>query len=43
VFVQIEFEVHNVKNASGSAPAKALGFYVAKKGARLEELSAPAK
>ena len=36
-------EVHNVKNASSSAPAKALAFYVAKKGARLEDLSVPAK
>lgn len=36
-------EVHNVKNASASAPAKALAFYIAKKGARLEDLSQPAK
>ena len=36
-------EVHNVKNASSTAPAKALAFYVAKKGARLEDLSVPAK
>jgi len=36
-------EVHNVKNASGSEPAKALAFYVAKKGAKLEDLSVPAK
>jgi quercetin dioxygenase-like cupin family protein len=45
-------EVHNVKNASASAPAKALTFYVAKKGTTLEDLavgthpsldSAPAK
>ena len=36
-------EVHNVKNASGSAPAKALAFYVAKKGAHLEDLAVPAK
>jgi quercetin dioxygenase-like cupin family protein len=35
-------EVHNVKNAS-SDPSKALVFYVVKKGARLEDLSAPAK
>lgn len=35
-------EVHNVKNAS-TAPAKALVFYVAKKGASMEELSVPAK
>ena len=36
-------EVHNVKNASSSAPAKALAFYIAKKGARLEDLSQPTK
>lgn len=36
-------EVHNVKNASASEPAKALAFYVAKKGARLEDLSVSAK
>ena len=36
-------EVHNVKNASTSVPAKALAFYVAKEGARLEDLSVPAK
>ena len=36
-------EVHNVKNASTSAPAKALAFYVAKKGAHLEDLSVPAR
>jgi quercetin dioxygenase-like cupin family protein len=36
-------EVHNVKNASASAPAKALAFYIAKKGAALEDLSVPAK
>src|ERR1022692_1303071 len=36
-------EVHNVKNASKNAPVKALAFYVAKKGARLEDLSVPAK
>lgn len=35
-------EVHNVKN-SGSGPAKALAFYVAKKGTKLEDLSVPAK
>jgi|SRR5579872_2138759 len=34
-------EVHNVKN-SGSGPAKALAFYVAKKGTKLEDLSVPA-
>ena len=36
-------QVHNVKNASSNAPAKALAFYIAKKGARLEDLSRPAK
>ncbi len=36
-------EVHNVKNASSTEAAKALAFYVAKKGTRLEELSRPAK
>jgi quercetin dioxygenase-like cupin family protein len=36
-------EVHNVKNASQSAPVKALAFYVAKKGAGLEDLAVPAK
>jgi quercetin dioxygenase-like cupin family protein len=36
-------QVHNVKNASSTEPAKALAFYVAKKGARLEDLSVPAK
>jgi quercetin dioxygenase-like cupin family protein len=36
-------EVHNVKNASKTAPAKAIAFYVAKKGARMEDLSVPAK
>jgi len=36
-------EVHNVKNASSSEPAKALAFYVAKKGTKLEDLSKPAK
>jgi quercetin dioxygenase-like cupin family protein len=36
-------EVHNVKNASSTEPAKAMAFYVAKKGAKLEELSKPAK
>ena len=42
-FSTVAGEVHNVKNASTSAPAKALAFYVAKKGARLEELAVPAK
>ena len=36
-------EVHNVKNASKTAAAKALAFYVAKKGAKLEDLATPAK
>ncbi len=36
-------EVHNVKNASTSEPAEALAFYIAKKGAKLEDLSAPVK
>jgi quercetin dioxygenase-like cupin family protein len=36
-------EVHNVKNASASAPAKALAFYIEKKGTKLEDLSVPAK
>ena len=36
-------EVHNVKNASSSEPAKAIAFYVAKKGAKMDELSTPAK
>jgi quercetin dioxygenase-like cupin family protein len=36
-------QVHNVKNASASAPAKALAFYIAKKGAELDELAVPAK
>jgi quercetin dioxygenase-like cupin family protein len=36
-------EVHNVKNASPTAPGKALAFYVAKKGAPLADLSIPVK
>ncbi len=36
-------QVHNVKNASTTEPAKAIAFYIAKKGARLEDLSVPAK
>ena len=36
-------EVHNVKNESATAPAKALAFYIAKKGAKLEDLSVPSK
>ena len=42
-FSTVAGEVHNVKNASASAPAKALAFYIAKKGARLEDLAFPAK
>ena len=42
-FTTVAGEVHNVKNASSSAAVKALAFYVAKKGARLEDLSVPAK
>jgi quercetin dioxygenase-like cupin family protein len=42
-FQTVAGEVHNVKNASASAGTKALAFYVAKKGARLEDLSIPAK
>ena len=36
-------EVHNVKNASKTAPVKALAFYVAKKGAGMDDLAVPAK
>jgi len=42
-FTTVANEVHNVKNASASAPGKALAFYIAKKGTRLEDLSLPAK
>jgi len=42
-FITVAGQVHNVKNASSSAPAKALAFYVAKKGTPLEDLSVPAK
>jgi quercetin dioxygenase-like cupin family protein len=42
-FTTIDGQVHNVKNASKTEPAKALAFYVAKKGTPLEELSVPAK
>ena len=42
-FHTVAGEVHNVKNASKTEPAKALAFYVAKKGAKLEDLSVPAK
>lgn len=36
-------QVHNVKNASSSAPGKALAFYIAKKGTALEGIATPAK
>jgi quercetin dioxygenase-like cupin family protein len=36
-------EAHNVKNASATAPGKALAFYVVKKGTALEDLSKPVK
>jgi len=42
-FTTLAGEAHNVKNASKTAPVKALAFYVAKKGARLEDLAVPAK
>jgi quercetin dioxygenase-like cupin family protein len=42
-FTTVDGQVHNVKNASKTEPAKALAFYVAKKGTKLEELSVPAK
>jgi quercetin dioxygenase-like cupin family protein len=42
-FQTVAGEVHNVKNASTNAATKALAFYVAKKGARLEDLSVPVK
>lgn len=42
-FMTVDGQVHNVMNASKTEPAKALAFYVAKKGAKLEELSVPAK
>ena len=42
-FSTVAGEVHNVKNGSKTAPAEALAFYVAKKGARLEDLATPAK
>ena len=42
-FHTVAGEVHNVKNASATEPARALAFYVEKKGARLEDLSVPAK
>ena len=36
-------QVHNVKNASAEKGGKALAFYIAKKGAKLEGLSTPAE
>jgi hypothetical protein len=42
-FHTVDGEVHNVKNASATAPAKAIGFYVAKKGTGLEGLAVPVK
>ena len=36
-------EVHSVTNASKTAGAKAIGFYVAKKGTALEDLGKPVK
>src|SRR5262249_46341651 len=36
-FTTVAGEVHNVKNASKTKLAEALAFYVAKKGARLED------
>jgi quercetin dioxygenase-like cupin family protein len=42
-FQTVAGEVHNVKNASTTAHAKALAFYVAKAGSGLEALAVPAK
>ena len=42
-FTTVDGEVHNVKNASKTETATALAFYVAKKGAKLEDLSTPAR
>jgi quercetin dioxygenase-like cupin family protein len=42
-FHTVAGEVHNVKNASATAPTKALAFYVAKTGTPLEDLSVPTK
>lgn len=42
-FQTVAGEVHNVKNASATAPGKAIAFYIAKKGTPMEELSLPAK
>jgi len=42
-FQTVKGEVHNVKNASATEPVRAIVFYVARKGAKLEDLSVPAK
>lgn len=42
-FTTVDGQVHNVKNASKTESAKALAFYVEKKGTPLEGLSIPAK
>ena len=42
-FQTVAGEVHNVKNASATAPGKALAYYIVKKGTPMEELSVPAK
>ena len=42
-FTTTKGEVHNVKNASATEPARAIVFYIARKGAKLEDLSVPAK
>ena len=42
-FQTVAGEVHNVKNASATAPGKALAFYIVKQGTPMEELSVPAK
>ena len=42
-FTTSKGEVHNVKNSSDSEPVQALAFYIAKKGASLEDLAVPAQ
>jgi len=42
-FSTVAGEAHNVKNASTTEPTKALAFYIAKKGTKLEDLSIPVK
>jgi quercetin dioxygenase-like cupin family protein len=42
-FQTVAGEVHNVKNSNPGGGSKALAFYVAKKGAGLEDLSSPVK